>query len=84
MSSYYLVPTPRGCRAVTADERVRELEDENARLRRLLEDGPATSEDDITQAMIQAGRYAANLNDGTLASIYLAMRKAELSANPAP
>jgi hypothetical protein len=30
-------------------------------------------EDDITQAMIQAGRHAANLNDGTLAGIYLAM-----------
>lgn len=45
MSSYYLVPTPRGCRAVTADERVRELEDENARLRRLLEDGPANPQE---------------------------------------
>jgi len=39
-------------------------------------DQPPT-ELDITQAMIQAGRYAANLNDGTLARIYLAMRTVE-------
>lgn len=35
------------------------------------------TEDDITQPMIQAGRYAANLNDSTLARIYLAMRTVE-------
>lgn len=39
---------------------------------------------DITQDMIQAGRYAANLNDGTLARIYLAMRAAEFAASPPP
>ncbi|EHP94938.1 hypothetical protein, partial [Methylorubrum extorquens] len=36
-----------------------------------------SAEDDITQPMIQAGRYAANLNDSTLARIYLAMRTVE-------
>lgn len=35
------------------------------------------AEYDITQPMIQAGRYAANLNDSTLARIYLAMRTVE-------
>jgi hypothetical protein len=39
-------------------------------------------EDDITQAMIQAGRHAANLNDGTLASIYLAMANASPAQAP--
>lgn len=42
------------------------------------------NEYDITQDMIQAGRYAANLNDGTLARIYLAMRGAEIAASPTP
>jgi len=41
---------------------------------------PEFTELDITQPMIQAGRYAANLPDGTLARIYLAMRAAEPAA----
>lgn len=48
----------------------------------IIEPNTGVSEDDITQAMIQAGRYAANLNDGTLGAIYIAMANAALPKLP--